>query len=520
MLSLIRSWLRPSRKILRISRGRVYRSSLRHGRLFLEQLEERRVLSATTVTVSGNTATISSTDSNSSFSMMGASISVNSTPVDVSSFGGATNLVLDIPYANVTSPIYCNPGVTENISVQNQSIVYSDGTYTVTILNPGNVNVFGQSEDTLFTFSDNLPTDPVSDDRNITVNVVANSGLFKGHQNGHIVDVEVHSVGSVYAFSQGSANDIIYITGSVGDDTFYATPGLGFYHSPGFFAEAINFRLITGIFIGGGNDSINLVGATQGSTFTASPHQSELAANGNRILVLNAKQVNALAGSDHDRAVFYDTPDDDVFIAFPTTAWMTNHTFLGDVTRQATNFSEVYAFAGTGGHDTAQLLDHLPGNAPIGTQDRFAGITGYGLMTDDHTYFNQATNFYSVLGSSLGSPNDLAAFYATSGNNTLQNIPNLNYYAMSGQSYLNQVQGFSDLTAFAFGSGVDVANLTGGDLHINGDVAQLILTTAGNPYGTFTIRGFDKVTATKQSATDKLFRDGPVSYLLTLLGNW
>ncbi len=421
--------------------------------------------------------------------------------------------------ANDRLVIDCANGLVEQASMFNDRAVYENSTYSITALHPTFVDFLGQDEDNLLTYSNNLSTDPVTDDRALLVHRIPSQVTYVAHDAGQEVRFTALRFGSSYSFSQQSENDRIMMHDEIfGSSTFYGTPGLGFMHAGNTFYQAINFKN-TIVFCISMNTTVNLIGTGMGNTFTAEPLNSELESNGMKISAISAFKVNVLAGSDHDKAVFYDTPAPDQFYAFPTMAWMNSG---NGAVRTVTNYSEVYAFGGTGqGHDTAQLLMRLPGSAPSGTVDRFAGITGYGLMTDDHTYFAQATNFHSVLASSLGNTDDAAAFYATSGNNTLQNIPDINYFAMSGLSYLNQAQGFGNLSAYAFGNGTDVANLTGGNIRVNGDFAQLIPTGGGsNPFGTITVFGFDQVTAIKKSVEDRLYRDGPIKYVLTLNGNW
>ncbi len=524
MLAILDRWWRLSCRVVGSCRVRRKSSHQVHRRFRFEPLEDRRVLSATTVTVSGNTATITSTDLSSSFNVQvdalgNMAVIANSIPVDPTQLGGATHLVFDMPLANGSLSVNCASGLAEQVSVSQDYVTYENPTYSFTALHPVDATIFGQSEDTLLTYSNNLPTDPVTVDRSSTVLQYPGGVTYRGHSAGHELNFRTLRFGSAYSFSQQSKNDhIIMQDAFFGTSTFYGTPGVGLMHAGGYFYQAVNFTGISVVCISM-NTTVNLVGTGLGNTFTANPGNSELESNGLKISAFSAYNVNVLAGTDHDKAVFYDTPAPDQFYAFPTLAWMNS----GDgAVRTVANYSEVYAFGGTGqGHDTAQLLMRLPGSAPSGTVDRFAGITGYGLMTDDHTYFAQATNFHSVLASSLGSTDDTAAFYATSGNNTLQNIPDINYFAMSGASYLNQAQGFGNLSAYAFGNGTDVANLTGGNIRVNGDFAQLIPTGGGgNPFGTITVFGFDQVTAIKKSVEDRLYRDGPIKYVLTLSGSW
>lgn len=429
-------------------------------------------------------------------------------PIDV---GNATHVVLDgggLPNVKLK----CSDSLVEQINVQDGRVTYSNGSCSLLIQNVHTTSVTAQKDDKALIYggdSDATLANATYSSRIAVHGPLVQYGLYDAMHGD--VGVDLQGVGSTYVFSKQDQRDQVIINEYGAQDEVIAASGWCIVKSDGYFFEAVNVKSAIVMLKGVGGSTATLLGAPQGNNiFTTDDGSSKLESNGFLIAVTGAKQVNALAGNSTDIAYFYDSDRDDSFVAFPSTAWMTD----GVTTRQASGFSHVYAYGGHG-HDTAQLLDHIGG----GRQDRFAGVANYGIMTDDHTYLNQATGFTSVLATSLNGQGK-AEFWGSGANDAFGNLALANFYAMLGSGYLNQAQGFTTVSAFAQGGGADIAMLTGGSLDVSGNAASLAFPGHGGNSGNVSVYGFSQVVAVKKGTDDHIRRLGPIDYVLTLEGAW
>ena len=237
----------------------------------------------------------------------------------------------------------------------------------------------------------------------------------------------------------------IDIHGTSHNDTFTFSAGLSHtlyvnditYEFAGHDAEAFVFHGSAG------TDAITIHGSAADETVTLRVGSVDfLSAN----VFVHARDVEAIvvhAGDGNDHGVFYDSIDDDFFIATPFSATMRGEMFDNRVE----GFDHVNAHATLGGTDQAILYDSVD-------NDQFHGTPESGRLIGDG-YVNIVTGFSRVNAYSQNGGTDEAFLNGSIGDDLFYGTAN--YGGMVGEGYENFTRGFRRVNAYATSGGVDRA---------------------------------------------------------------
>jgi hypothetical protein len=261
--------------------------------------------------------------------------------------------------------------------------------------------------------------------------------------------------GYATAGNVGGVGDRAYLYDSAGNDRFYGRPTYSRMLGTDFENYASGFGIVNAIAtagdVGGLGDRAYLYDSAGNDRFYAYPTYSYLTGNNfyNQARGFDAVYGNATAGGTNDRAYLYDSAGNDKFYAYPTYSYLTGSSFYN----QANGFKTVYGYATAGDvggvGDRAYLYDSA-GN------DRFYGRPAYSRMLGTN-FDNYASGFdkvyaYATAGD-VGGVGDRAYLYDSAGDDSFYGRND--YGRLSGTGFLNFVQSFDRVYAYANESGFD-----------------------------------------------------------------
>ena len=161
-----------------------------------------------------------------------------------------------------------------------------------------------------------------------------------------------------------------------------------------------------------GNDEIQVLATGQDDRVVIDGDEAVLQSDTYRVLVEDTEIVRLLGNTGDDRAVIHDSSGDDELHLHSTFA-----TFVADgrVTMRVSGFERVEAFAEAGGADLANFYDSAE-------DDRFVAKPGFSYMVGT-TFWNYAKGFEHVEGFYRTGGNDQALFYDSPGDDRLTATP-------------------------------------------------------------------------------------------------
>jgi hypothetical protein len=292
----------------------------------------------------------------------------------------------------------------------------------------------------------------------------------------------------------GSGNDRLVASESNMSLDLDATPGIDDFN-----LVAIGFDHRYAYAIRGGNDTALMTGSDGADRFTSKRAYSSLkrrdGAFFNYVAGWDEVTADVSGGAGPDQAFLYDEPSDDIFEATPTQATIDYDATIGspEVDGAAIGFDEVYAYAESGGNDTATMT----GSTGL---DRFTSLPTYSYLTaEDGSYFNYARGFDAVTAISVGT-GDLAFLYGSDGNDVLNAGSASAAFTLNpiaGGQVVNTAAAFDQVYGYASGGGTDTANLTGttGADAFKGDADWGYLRSKGTSDYFNYVRYFDEVFA-------------------------
>ncbi len=172
-----------------------------------------------------------------------------------------------------------------------------------------------------------------------------------------------------------------------------------------------------------GADTARLTGASGVDQVELRESSAKLTGVTYQVLVYTTNNTTVQSGGGEDRALFYDSAGDDVFVADPLGATLTGVGYA----HAANDFHRVYAY-GSDGHDVAQL-DGSQGD------DRF-----YATAADVRLYgagfYNYVRSFDEVHGDARSGVNDRAYLYDSAGQDIYDSTANESrFYGTSFDNY-------------------------------------------------------------------------------------
>jgi hypothetical protein len=227
--------------------------------------------------------------------------------------------------------------------------------------------------------------------------------------------------------------------------------------------------------------------------------------------------VQARAADGYDQARFYDSPNNDVYVATPTYGGL--HNDGGGQYNRAIYFDRVDAFATAGGVDIAKMFDG-PGD------DLFYADPDQGALYQPGTYYNRAKFFEAVHAYATAGGYDEAELHDSAGDDKFYADPIQG--ALFGQGYYNRAKHFEKVYAIASG-GNDEAYLSdsaSADLleareGRDGEADWAQLSNAAIDF-LHRAAGFDYVKATATTSDNSLDVPQPfdLDFVLELEGPW
>lgn len=258
--------------------------------------------------------------------------------------------------------------------------------------------------------------------------------------------------------SAAGHGDLAFLYDSPGDDTFRAFPASARMTDDASYDNRANgFAEVTGYARNSGHDVAYLTGSAGPDRFVAGASYGWMADDvppGQRNYYLAAWYFDELTGNSagaNDRAVFYDSPQDDVYRAYPASARMYSTTY----DNRAVGFGTVTAYANNGGHDEAFLFDSADNE-----NDRFGSGTNYAYLRQDVSspgYENWAYRFERVTAESRSGV-DLAIFYDSPGDDLFFGRSGLG--RLSGTDFWNEALRFAEVRIFGVNGGTNSRNIS------------------------------------------------------------
>lgn len=267
---------------------------------------------------------------------------------------------------------------------------------------------------------------------------------FSGGANATIVVNGVsHSLpgSSQVCFHGLAGSDTIQITGTSAAET--ATIGVGSltFSGPGFTVRADAIETVR--IVGGIGDRAFLYDSTGNDFFDAGPHSGLLRGDGFYHFVSGFSEVSAYATSGGtDIARLYDSPGNDYFDAGPRSGVLRGRGFY----LYAGSFDELHASATADGYDRARLYDSSK-------SDWFDAGPASALMRGSE-YYNRAWAFDEVQAHAIWGGFDQANLYGSSGSDRLDVRGTSR--VLVGSGYQLRADGFEQVRTFGQG-GIDQA---------------------------------------------------------------
>ncbi|HUE69621.1 MAG TPA: S8 family serine peptidase [Pirellulaceae bacterium] len=238
----------------------------------------------------------------------------------------------------------------------------------------------------------------------------------------------------------------IDVFGTAGDDTFAFSGGTnativvnGVSHSlPG--SSQVRFHGLAG------SDTIQITGTSAAETATIGVGSLTFSGPGFTVRA-DAIETVRIAGGIGDRALLYDSPGSDFFDAGPHSGLLRGDGFYHFVS----GFSEVSAYATSGGTDIARLYDSA-GNDYFDAGPKSGVLRGRG-------FYLYAGSFDELHAHATAGGYDRARLYDSSKSDWFDAGPAS--ALMRGSEYYNRAWGFDEVQAHAIWGGFDQANLYG-----------------------------------------------------------
>lgn len=267
---------------------------------------------------------------------------------------------------------------------------------------------------------------------------------FSVNINGQLQFFNVATIGVVNFDGLGGNDTLVLQTGS-GIDSVMLSPLAATVSSATYSFSGMNIE--KKYIFAGANDTATFSDSAADDVFVALPAYSVMYGSAYLSQVIDTAHVTATAtAGGSDTALLYDSAGNDVFVADTDSGDMTG----SGIELHASGFDANYGYSYAGGNDTATLQDSS-GN------DIYTGVQGYCTLYGPG-FANGAINFASPLAiASDGS--DAAVFYDSAANDTFTGSPNQSQFVTG--SVTNRIQNFDNTYVFAFGGGVDTANLDG-----------------------------------------------------------
>ena len=255
-----------------------------------------------------------------------------------------------------------------------------------------------------------------------------------------------------------------------------------------------------------GSDTITISGSRGNDIAQFHPGFVEVRSDGLTVRAMDIEraEVNA-AGGDLNRAEFHDSPGDDIYKSYPTSARFESDTFVAI----ANNFDRTFAYADAGGdNDRAFFYDSAGA-------DNYRATPTEARMKGDG-YYNSAEGFDRAVGISTAGI-DVAILYDSENNDRYIARPTRSI--LVGAGFRNEARGFGRVHAIANRGGNDRAIMydsTGNDRLIARRNYAILRGAAFHNRAT----GFEHVTArSSQGGNDKL-NVTAIDFVLRTLGPW
>ena len=202
----------------------------------------------------------------------------------------------------------------------------------------------------------------------------------------------------------------------------------------------------------GANDTATLTGTGQKETAEFWPDHGELTGVGYRVTTESVETVSIFGGGGDDVARLHDSDQGDTFEAWPNSAMFYGTTFAQTVS----DFREIFAFADSGGVDTARLRDSAA------SKDTFIGLPYYGKMYDGATFWEYAVGFEQITAEATAGTGhqDVAKLIDSDGDDVFDASPGEGTMQYDGSAdVFVHAAGFTHLYGYATGEGQDEAHL-------------------------------------------------------------
>ena len=269
--------------------------------------------------------------------------------------------------------------------------------------------------------------------------------------------------------------------------------------------SAAGFDRVYGYATTGGVDTAILSGSATTANRFYSYAEYSLLMDSEQSYYLNARGFDTVtANSDSTgatRAYLYDGSGNDTFTAEPTQGVLDRAVGTDQTSSSvAAGFDRVYAYANSGGDNTAVL------NGSATAANRFYSYPEYSLLTDsEQAFFLYANGFDTVTANSESTGATKAYLYDGSGDDTFTGTPSqavLTWAAGTANASSSTAAGFDRVYAYSKSGGSDTAALSGSataENRLYSYSEYSLLTEPDESYFLYA-RGFDSVTANSTSA--------------------
>ena len=314
---------------------------------------------------------------------------------------------------------------------------------------------------------------------------------------GHTVQV---SEGTLQSVTLGvrtlfalTATDELTIYGTPADDTVsidsFDSSNVVFHMNGSLHTAPGNFQSLI-VSTDAGNDTVAVTGSTGDDTVRLYGGSGRIEFPGRTVDLESAESISVLDSGGYDRAYFYDTVADEVYLADPETASLVGGGFSNSVE----GFDRSYAFANEGGSDLAIMYDSP--NADFFASDAFYGrLSGKG-------FFNYAWSFDRVEVHATAGGHDRAFIHDSAGDDSYTATPTS--ARMTGLLFDVEALSFDRVYAYATAGGYDTAALhdsTENDYFRGGETFARM---SGALYYN-QVEAFDEVTAVASVGLDRAY---------------
>lgn len=273
--------------------------------------------------------------------------------------------------------------------------------------------------------------------------------------SGEAFNWQLNDFDYVEVSAPGGLRDYAFLYGSPGNDTLERDENGAFFDRAEGYGDVrvSGFRRVMVYSSEGGEDAAAISGSTTqlnrfyGYTdyclLTDTRSEAYTYLRGFTKVVASA----ATEGNQH-YAYFYDGPGNDRFVAGPEMAVMEREDPWSEVS--AIGFTRVYAYATSGGDDSAMLFGSEEGNS-----FRAYPASSYATLYDSQSFYSYVRGFKTVEAFGAGN-NDIAYLYDSDGDDLFYGKDNYGYLAdKAGVLFRNQVTDFTRVTVYSRDQGTD-----------------------------------------------------------------